>query len=191
MDNNSIKYLDRASGEIITETVMGDRALRFAYNTLLGRSLWAVLFGGKAVSALMGRYYDSPASRKDIAKLAAIPGCCPDEAEYPMEHYDSFNSFFARRLKPGARPVDNDEKVLTSPADGKIIVHTGLKPDAPIPVKGAKRSMKELCKTAALTRGPSTRPRAPILPMIEGIVMITSTSVQPPFIFSIYSSSPT
>lgn len=151
MDENSIKYLDRASGEIITETVMGDRALRFAYNTLLGRSLWAVLFGGKAVSALMGRYYDSPASRKDIAKLAAIPGCCPDEAEYPMEHYESFNSFFARRLKSGARPVDNDEKVLTSPADGRIIVHTGLKPDDPIPVKGAKRSMNELCKSSALS----------------------------------------
>ena len=68
-----------------------------------------------------------------------------------MEHYDSFNSFFARRLKTGARPVDMDEKVLTSPADGKIIIHTGLKPDDPIPVKGAKRSMKELCKCDTLS----------------------------------------
>ena len=40
-------------------------------------------------------------------------------------------------------------------------------------------------------RGPSTRPKAPILPMMAGIVMITSTSVQPPLIFSIYSSRPT
>lgn len=147
MSDNSIKYLDRQSGQIITETVMGDKALRFAYNTLLGRSLWAVLFGGKAISALMGKYYDSPASVKDIAKLASIPGCLPEEAEFPMEHYGSFNEFFARRLKPDARPVDNGDTVLISPADGKIIIHTGLNPDEPIPVKGAKRSVNELCRS--------------------------------------------
>ena len=146
MADKSIKYFDRVSGEIITETVMGDRALRFAYNTLLGRSLWAVLFGGKAVSALMGRYYDSPRSRKDIAKLTAIPGCRVEEAEFPPEHYSSFNDFFARHLRPGARPADMSENVLVSPADGKIIIHTGLAPDAPIPVKGAKRSINELCQ---------------------------------------------
>ena len=39
--------------------------------------------------------------------------------------------------------------------------------------------------------GPNTRPKAPILPIIAGIVMITSISVQPPLIFSIYSSNPT
>lgn len=146
MADNCIKYLDRATGVIVTETVMGDRALRFAYNTLLGRSLWAVLFGGKMVSALMGRYYDSSASRRDIPKLAAIPGCRPDEAEFPMESYGSFNDFFCRRLKAGARPADMDENVLVSPADGKIIIHTDLAPDAPIPVKGAKRSINELCR---------------------------------------------
>ena len=68
MDNNSIKYLDRASGEIITETVMGDRALRFAYNTLLGRSLWAVFFGGKAVSALMGLGFTRNESAQAVKK---------------------------------------------------------------------------------------------------------------------------
>ena len=145
MKTGAVKYLDRATGEIVTETVMGDGALRFAYNTLLGRTLWPVLFGGRFVSALMGKYYDSPCSCKDIAKLTAIPGCDPGEAEYPVEHYRSFNDFFARRLKAGARGVDNRENALVSPADGKILVHENLLPSTPIPVKGAKRSLNELC----------------------------------------------
>ena len=145
MGNGEIKYLDRATGEIITESVMGDAALRFAYNTLLGRTLWPMLFGGKFISALMGRYYDSPRSRKDIARLTAIPGCRPEEAEHPAEYYNSFNDFFARRLKDGARPVDDDENHLASPADGKILVHSNLLPSTAIPVKGAKRSINELC----------------------------------------------
>lgn len=147
MGTGDIKYLDRTTGEIVTETVMGDGALRFAYNTLLGRTLWPVLFGGRFVSALMGKYYDSPASRKDIARLTAIPGCDPSEAEYPVEHYNSFNDFFARRLKAGARVVDHNENVLVSPADGRISVHENLLPSTPIPVKGAKRSINELCGT--------------------------------------------
>ena len=145
MGHGAIKYLDRATGEIITESVMGDAALRFAYDTLLGRTLWPILFGGKFISSLMGRYYDSPRSCKDIARLTAIPGCCPGEAEHPVEYYQSFNDFFARRLKAGARPVDDEETHLISPADGKILVHNNLLPAAPIPVKGAMRSINELC----------------------------------------------
>ena len=64
-----IEYIDRATGEKVVESVMGDKALRFAYETLLGRTLWPVLFGSKRISALMGSRYDSPRSRKDIAKL--------------------------------------------------------------------------------------------------------------------------
>lgn len=145
MGNGAIKYLDRATGEIVTESVMGDAALRFAYNTLLGRTLWPVLFGGRFVSALMGKYYDSPRSCKDITRLTAIPGCDPEEAEYPVGNYRSFNDFFARRLKSGVRPVDTRLEVLVSPADGKLLVHGDLLPSEPIPVKGAKRSINELC----------------------------------------------
>ena len=148
MTHGEIKYIDRESGELIVESVMGDRALRFAYETLLGRSLWPILFGGKFLSALMGKYYDSPASRKAIAKLTAIPGCKPGEAEFPVEHYTSFNDFFARRLKPGLRPAPADPAAIASPADGKLLVHTALSPKEPIPVKGAKRSIEELCGEA-------------------------------------------
>ena len=57
-----VEYIDRKSGERVVESVMGDKALRFAYETLLGRTLWPVLFGSKAVSAWLGRRYDAPRS---------------------------------------------------------------------------------------------------------------------------------
>ena len=134
-----IEYIDRATGKKVVESVMGDKALRFAYETLLGRTLWPVLFGSKLVSALMGRRYDSPSSRKDIAKLAAIPGCRADEAEKPLADYASFNDFFTRRLKPGARPVGDG---FVSPADGRLMLHLAADADRPIPLKGATRSLR-------------------------------------------------
>ena len=36
------------------------------------------------------------------------------------EDYRSFNDFFTRRLKPGARPVADDERAVVSPADGYL-----------------------------------------------------------------------
>ena len=75
MGSVPVEYVERATGRRVAESVMGDRALRFAYETLLGRTLWGVLFGSRRISAWMGRRYDSPRSKKAIASLAAIPGC--------------------------------------------------------------------------------------------------------------------
>ncbi len=36
------------------------------------------------------------------------------------EDYRNFNDFFTRALKPGIRPIDRSEQVLTSPCDGTI-----------------------------------------------------------------------
>ena len=136
-----IEYIDRATGEKVVESVMGDKALRFAYETLLGRTLWPVLFGSKRISALMGSRYDSPRSRKDIAKLASIPGCNADEAEKPIAEYDSFNDFFTRRLKPGARPIGDG---VVSPADGRLMLYLAEDADRPFPLKGATRNLRSV-----------------------------------------------
>ncbi|MDO5320289.1 MAG: phosphatidylserine decarboxylase [bacterium] len=141
-----IEYVDRASGKRIVESVMGDKALRFAYETLLGRTLWTVLFGSKAISAYMGRRYDSPKSKKDIAKLASIPGCTPEEAEKPIAEYASFNEFFTRRLKPGARPVGDG---IVSPADGRLMLYLNADADRPFPLKGATRSLRTVFENEA------------------------------------------
>ena len=130
---------------------MGDGALRFAYETLLGRTLWPVLFGSRFCSAVMGRRYDSPRSRSSIASLAAIPGCRADEAEKPISEYASFNDFFTRRLKPGARPIGEG---VVSPADGRMRLFLGADADLPFPLKGARRSLREVF-------GPSGVPAVP------------------------------
>lgn len=139
MSTKPIEYVDRATGEKVIESVMGDKALRFAYETLLGRTLWPVLFGAKTISAYMGRKYDAPASRKDIAKLVAIPGCRAEEAEKPVSEYRCFNEFFTRRLKPGARPLGEG---MTSPADGRLMLYLNADADQPFPLKGATRSLR-------------------------------------------------
>ena len=120
---------------------MGDGALRFAYETALGRTLWPALFGSKAVSALMGAYYDSRLSRRAIKSLAAIPGCRADEAEKPLDEYRSFNDFFTRRLRPGARPLGD---MFVSPADGRLRLYLDASAQEPFPLKGATRSLREV-----------------------------------------------
>ena len=144
--NRPIEYIERTTGRKVVESVMGDGALRFAYETLLGRTLWPVLFGSRVLSACLGRRYDSPKSRKDIAALAAIPGCRPDEAEKPLSDYASFNAFFIRRLKLGARPVGEG---LVSPADGRLMLYLGADADRPFPLKGAKRTLRSVFDGAA------------------------------------------
>jgi phosphatidylserine decarboxylase len=138
---NQIEYVDRATGEKTVESVMGDGALRFAYETLLGRTLWPVMFGSKIVSAVFGRYYDSSLSRSAIASLASIPGCRAEEAEKSIGEYSSFNQFFTRRLKPGARPVGDG---FVSPADGRLMLYLNADADQPFPLKGATRSLKSV-----------------------------------------------
>ena len=146
--SNPVEYIDRKTGEKVAESVMGDGALRFAYETLAGRTLWPVLFGSKLISAYMGRRYDSRSSRKDIAKLVAIPGCVAEEAEKPWTAYESFNEFFTRHLKPGARPVGEG---LVSPADGRLRLYLNADADRPFPLKGATKSLREVFAPGADT----------------------------------------
>ena len=74
-------YFDRETGKLQSEAIFGDRALRFAYETALGRSWWNILFGSSLPSRLMGLFYDSRNSRKAIVTQALTPGCRTREAE--------------------------------------------------------------------------------------------------------------
>jgi len=43
-----------------------------------------------------------------------------DEAELPLEAYETFGDFFVRRLRPGVRPIAPGDDVVVSPVDGTV-----------------------------------------------------------------------
>ena len=73
--NQSIMLVNRITGELQQETVFGDGALRFMYETLLGKTFWGIAFHSAKLSNWLGKLYDSPKSKKKIPALASIPGC--------------------------------------------------------------------------------------------------------------------
>ncbi|MFA9201060.1 MAG: archaetidylserine decarboxylase, partial [Cypionkella sp.] len=72
---------------------------------------------------IAGRVADSTAPwlvRPLVRRFIDTYGVDMGEAAEPAEAYPSFNAFFTRALKPGARPLADAERFILSPADGAV-----------------------------------------------------------------------
>lgn len=58
------------------------------------------------------------------------------EADGKITDYKTFNDFFARRLKSGARSIDNNDNSIVFPADGRISAFGELKENIQLQAKG-------------------------------------------------------
>ncbi|WP_422083074.1 phosphatidylserine decarboxylase [Ulvibacterium sp.] len=86
-----------------------------------------------------GKYMDSPKSAKIINTWLEDKSISHDDFVMPLEGFKSFNDFFTRELKPGARKIEafDNNAVLVSPADGVInMINNDLKLQTQIPTKG-------------------------------------------------------
>lgn len=86
-----------------------------------------------------GKFMDSPESAKIIEEWLTDKLLGNENFVLPSAGFKSFNEFFIRDLKPGARPIDDvtDNSVLVSPADGVInMIANELQLDSQIPTKG-------------------------------------------------------
>jgi phosphatidylserine decarboxylase len=92
----------------------------------------------------MGWYLDRKCSCKRIDSTIRELGINTDEAIVPPGGYASFNDFFARKLKDGARPLPADACKLISPADCRLTVYPQINGDTVIPVKGTPYTTSEL-----------------------------------------------
>jgi phosphatidylserine decarboxylase len=79
---------------------------------------------GAAYSALAGwsatRTVPAPLRRWAYRTFARAVGANLDEVELELAAYPSLGDFFARRLVPGARPIDPAPGAIISPCDGVI-----------------------------------------------------------------------
>jgi len=141
---DTIEYYDRASGQLQRETVMGDAVIKWAYQTLSGKLFAPVLFGSSLLSRILGWYFDSHWSRAKIAKAIVDLDINVDEFAQPQHAFKSFNDFFTRKLKPEARPFSDDPCDFLSPADGRLLVYSGIAGDSCVKVKGVEDSLPAL-----------------------------------------------
>jgi phosphatidylserine decarboxylase len=78
-----------------------------------------------------------------VALYARVYDVELDECE-PTSGWDSFDAFFTRRLRPGARPVDADPARIVSPADGRVESMGRIDDDRTFLVKGRPYRVDEL-----------------------------------------------
>jgi phosphatidylserine decarboxylase len=65
------------------------------------------------------------------------------EAEKSVDSFKTFNDFFIRKLKPEARPINNNPSIIISPADGQIIIFEHCKKTMKFPIKQSSFSLEQ------------------------------------------------
>jgi phosphatidylserine decarboxylase len=102
----------------------------------------------KQLSSVMGRLSDitgpAPLVRSAIQTFARVYDVDMAEAVVPPGGYGSFNAFFTRELRPGARTVDMRADAVISPADGRIEDFGPIERNSKLFVKGFEYDVGEL-----------------------------------------------
>lgn len=100
----------------------------------------------KTISQAVGKLCEAP--WPDTLSKAAQSAYCKaynvdmSDVDTPAEGYRSFDAFFTRSLKPGARPVDDD--AVLSPADGDLAASGTISEGLVLTVKDKPYSVGDL-----------------------------------------------
>ena len=116
--------------------------IRFLYGTAPGRVLLRPLVR-PGFSKLMGHLLSTHLSAlgvKGFIRKNEIP-----MEDYPAKSYRSFNDFFTRSIRPGARTIDMNPRHLIAPCDAKLTA-VGLKDDARFFIKGVEYTAQSLLR---------------------------------------------
>lgn len=152
MEFNKIKYIERKTGEIKIEKVPGEKYLKFLYYNPLGELPLNLVVKKKFLTDYYGKQMDKKESTKKIPSFIKEADINIEEAKKTIDQFTSFNDFFYRELKDGARSIDFDENVLTSPADGKILVFENLEKEKELFIKGDKFTLEEFFQDSELAK---------------------------------------
>lgn len=136
------------AGEWVPGDEGQDALLEWMYGTAPGRVLTGILVK-PWVSRAAGWVMDSPLSKVAIGPF--IRKNHIDMSQFEERNFRSFNDFFTRHLRPGARPLDGNPGHLVSPCDSKLSVYP-IGAGSRFPVKGRDYTMEELVKDEALAR---------------------------------------
>jgi len=135
-----IQFIDRKSGNLITETPPGEGFLKLLYHNPFGKMAILPIAKRKFLSTWYGKKMNKLVSVKKIPSFVKQLNIDITEAEKSISDFTSFNDFFYRKLKPTARPIENG---FISPGDGKMLAFEDISDIHNFFVKGRKFTLKE------------------------------------------------
>ena len=147
-----IRYVDRGNGALKVEAIYGERPLRWAYGNPLGRLAQWLLIRRWIVSAWYGSRMDTLSSSLKIKPFIEQYGLDEGEFAEPVDDYNSFNEFFHRKLKPGARPIDAANDSVVFPADGRHLAFANITAESNFFVKGQSFDLERFLGDAGLAK---------------------------------------
>ena len=145
-----IYFFNRLSGKMEQEAVYGEGFLKWAYGNPLGRLTVQALVKRAIFSQLYGWWMSRSASAARIAPFVQSYRLDASEFEGALESYGSFNDFFSRRLRPGARPIDPSSESVVFPADGRHLGFQDLSKVDRVFAKGQSFDLKTLFQDESL-----------------------------------------
>ena len=141
-------YQKFRDGRMIRTENGQERLLKLLYGNLIGRLLLKPLTT-PIVSELAGAFLSTRFSCvfiKPFIKKNAI-----DMSQFKTEKYKSYNEFFSRQIRAGARPVDRTKAHLISPCDSKLTVYS-ISKKSHFCIKHTDYSVASLLKDKTLAR---------------------------------------
>ncbi len=150
MADDPITFFNRSTGKLEQEEIYGEAPLRFAYQNAVGRGLLELIVKRAVFSRWYGWRMDKAGSRTRVGPFIEKYGLDAAEFADAPESFASFNEFFCRKLRPGARPLAADAAGVVFPADGR---HLGFQNVADAPgvfVKGQRFDIPALLGSAEL-----------------------------------------
>ncbi|XP_068652411.1 phosphatidylserine decarboxylase proenzyme 2-like isoform X2 [Aristolochia californica] len=151
-----ILVFDRRTKRLVEELIDGKiiLSMRAIYQSKVGLTL--INAGAKellqSISEKQGRQMNSPESVKDIPTFIDFfkDQINVADAKYPVEYFKTFNEFFIRELKPGARPIAHEEydSVAVCAADCRLMAFKSIDDSIRFWVKGRKFSVEGLLGTS-------------------------------------------
>jgi phosphatidylserine decarboxylase len=142
---SDIQIMDRQTGLVVVENIPAyiQIALRAMFNSRLGRLASRSSRAVKIMhdmSVRQGAKYDNPASVSELPAFIELHNIDLTEVEKDLDDYKTFNEFFYRRLKPGARPIADakDPRIAVSAADCRLSVFQTVSDATRLWVKGSE-----------------------------------------------------
>lgn len=134
---------------VLTDMPNGqDKALSVLYGNPVGRAILKPLVA-PMVSKIGGKFMSGAVSRVLIPSF--IKNNHIDMSQFEEADYPSYNAFFTRKIRPGARIFDMEPTHFVSPCDSKLTV-LPITADGKLTIKHTDYTVSSLLKDDALAR---------------------------------------